>query len=608
MRFGRSPLASLCCSLLAIPAPAQDGVRWPSFARVEDAAGNGLAGAIVTFAGHVPHLGSEVVPEDVLVVQADARGRAQAKLLPGLCYVAWAVGPAAADGQVATAPVQGWFGAGALLTLRLGPPQPSRSIVVRGAEAWQAQGPLQFWALVGAPGPELELTPVGDRLSLPAGPLQAIEVRDRDGRPLWHVAGDSQELVVPPPRRLVVRAVDEADAPLAGAVVRHRVGRLTPWRLDNFSGVVEVRWRELGTTGADGRCEVVVPYAADPLQEATHGDLLLFAGAAGRPSVASGVFNRALYQSDHKVPVGTKVGDELRFVLRPQAPLQGNVGAVAPGSFVHLSAVCKLYVERTSYLHDARSFLAPVAADGTFAFADLPAELHSCRLTLVPPRGQPATMPMFQSMTGRELPPLVAAADGPGQLGEVIVDLSLQVTDPGGGPARGNIAFLVPAEQRGVLLRDSVVRVPLDTRGAVTLRLAPGRWLVMAASEAGYGVQSIELAAGQRELKLAMQPLSQLRVELRDDQGRPIAGATVQSRGTTTRGSNDLQQSLLQGLRSQQQRTSWVGLRTDADGRLSIPFVPIDGVAQRLELSWPGGTSGEFVLEPADDWLALRPR
>ena len=59
----------------------------------------------------------------------------------------------------------------------------------------------------------------------------------------------------------------------------------------------------------------------------------------------------------------------MRCVL-PEAP----AGAIA-----HIAAICKLHLQRNSYLHDARVFTAEVSADGTFVFDDVPAELHSNR-------------------------------------------------------------------------------------------------------------------------------------------------------------------------------------------------------------------------------------
>jgi len=603
-------LAAVAAVVCSVRLPAQTGgQRRPTFARAETAAGAPLAGAVVTFAGRVPHLGVDVADKDIVQVATDVRGRAQAKLLPGLCYTAWVAGPAAADGRVAVSSPHAWFSAGALVSLRTGEPEAPRRLQLRGLDAWSSRGPLQFHLLFMSPGPELPLAIENGELLVPPGPLAAIEVRTAQGEPLWHALGADGVFVVPPPRRVRVQVVDDNGVPLASALLRHRVGRLVPWRLDNFGGVVEDRWRDLGRTGADGRTEVEVPYAGDPLREQQHGDLVLFAAVAGRPAVAGGVFQRGLYRNDHLVTASAGPIDELQFVCRPVPPLSGNIGPVPAGSFVNLAAVCKFFVETTSFRHDARSFTAPVAADGSFTFTDLPAELHSARLSLVS-GGEafdgPMSMPMFQTLPGRELPALVAGAAGPGLIGEAVADLRLVVTDAGGGPARGTVAFVAPAEPRGVLLRDSVVRVPLDQGGAATLRLCPGAWVVMAATDSGYVAEQLALTAGGHGRQLRMQPMRQLRVELRDDQGRPIAGAQLQSRGTTTRGSDDPLQSMLQGLRNQQ-RGLWASLRTDAEGRVVIPFVPIDGVVQKMELHWAGRRSEEFVLNAAEDGLLVRP-
>jgi hypothetical protein len=69
----------------------------------------------------------------------------------------------------------------------------------------------------------------------------------------------------------------------------------------------------------------------------------------------------------------------------------------------------------------------------------------------------------------------------------------------------------------------------------------------------------------------------------------------VRSRGTTTRGTNDPVSSILQGL-STTTNTRWRRLRTDEAGVVTIPFVPVEGVEQRVELRWSGGRSEEFAL------------
>lgn len=599
-------LVAFECSPLSAQAGEADVVRRPTFARVEDHAGQPLCDAVVTFAGGIPHLGVEVGPRDVLQVQTDARGRAQAKLLPGLCYVAWVVGKAEADGRCAVSAVHPWFGAGALLTLRCGAPEAPVRLRVEGAAPWRSRGPLRFVAFTSVPGTEtaLAVSEQGELL-VPPGPIQGIEVQTADGVPLLHASPAGPTLVLPPPRTVHVRARDEQGAPLAGAQVRLRVGRVQPWRHDSLGSVVEDRWRPLGVTDAEGRCEAEVPYPADPMQDQGRGDLLMFVGAPGRPSVLGGVCNGEFYVDDRKAtkpPQG-----ELVFTCKRVEPLVGAVGRAPAGTVVQLAAVCKVFLERTSYRHDARTFHAPVAPDGSFRFDDVPAELHSCRFSLVPPAGAPSLWPVFPPQRGRELPPEVKVPDPAVWLAVDQAEVTLQFLEANGGPARGVVAFLTPATNNGVLVRDAAVRFPLDARGSASLRLVPGAWAVLAWTETGWAARGFEWKAGEATETLAMQAHQQMRLELRDQRGQPIADAKVVVRGTTTRGTGDPLQSILQSLRSQWVAT-WNALRTDAAGRVVIPFIPVEGVTQKLGLAWDGGSTDDLVMEATEDWVAVRPR
>ncbi|HEU4420096.1 MAG TPA: hypothetical protein VFT55_14270, partial [Planctomycetota bacterium] len=426
-------------------------MRQPTFVRVLSVGGEPISNAVVTFVGSVPHLGAAAGPRDELQVASDARGRAMARLQPGLCYVAWAVGPGDDAGCGMLSPVLGYFGAGALLELRCTQRYKPRLLRVEGADAWNTLGPLGYFLLTAARGTETALVIEDGVISVPPCPNAVIEVRCRDGQPLSSTPAADDVIAIPAPRSLAVRVVDENGAPLAGVGVKHRVHRLLPWRSDGLGGVAEDRFRELARTDADGHAVVQVPYPADPLEQQNHGDLLLFAGAAARPAVCGGVFNRALCMDDHRVD---KVpGNELVFTCKRVAPLAGRCGPMPAGTVAHLSAVCKMYMAGASYVHESRAFVTTVDEQGKFAFDDLPAELHSCRLAIVPPADQPRAVPLFPAMPGRTLPFEVGAgddgADAPAWAGST--SLGVQITEPAGGPARGVVAFLAPADQRGVL-------------------------------------------------------------------------------------------------------------------------------------------------------------
>jgi len=160
------------------------------------------------------------------------------------------------------------------------------------------------------------------------------------------------------------------------------------------------------------------------------------------------------------------------------------------------------------------------------------------------------------------------------------------------------------ADRSGVLLRDSLLRVPLDERGQASLRMQPGNWVVVVVTDDGFGGEGLEVGEAGARLDMKLAPLAQTTVTLRDANGEAVVGAKVRSRGTTTRGTNDAVGSIMQGLRATT-RMRWEGLRTDRDGRVVVPFVPVEGVRQRVELTWQGGRSEEFALV-ADEHLTVR--
>lgn len=594
--FRLGSLVFACVLAAASVAPAQqdrDERQFrPTFGRVVDAAGEPVAGAVVTLVGGTPHILPALQDLHVTEVETDKRGRAMARLQQGLCYVAWVSGPAR-DGQLATSEVVGYFSAGAMFELACGEPGPVPTLKLAGEDEWRHVGQLRYFAMTSMPGTEVEVQRAANgAFELPGGPFDKFEVRLPDGQALWH-ARVANELRLPPPQSVRVRAVDADGKPLAGAKVRHRVGRLSSWRLDGLRSVGEDRMRDLGATDEDGRCVVEVPFEGNPLKDG-RGNLLLFVEPDGRPSVAGGIWGSSFYVSDHKVP--EIEGDELRFECAEVEPLRGVMPTAPAGTTAHLAAICKLYLQRNSYLHDARVFTAEVQKDGTFAFPDVPAELHSCRISFVPPPGSRWRPPVFAPERNRDLPTELLPLPGGAEHTLELVSLRLNVTDSTGGPARGAVAFLSAGDRTGILLRDSLVRVALDERGGADLLLMPGNWVVVVMTDSGFCGVPLDLDETTEKADVQLEPLASMKVTFTDGKGQPIVGATVRSRGTTTRGTNDPVNSILQGL-TRTARTTWERLRTDRSGRVEIRFVPVEGVRQRVRLLFADGRSEEFALE-----------
>lgn len=601
--------AAIAVAFVAAVPPAQandtDATRKPTFARVETKDGAPLANAVVTFAGCMPHVGVEAGPCDVQLVQSDARGRAQCKLQPGLCYVAWAVGPDAGGGSRVVSDPYGWFGASSLITLRCGEARTPRTLPVTGADRWAAKGPLRYVACTCAPGTDTTLEQdAGGKLVVPVGPFRTLEVRTNDGAPLLHANIDRAQLVIPPLQRLRVRARDENGAPLAGASVRLRVGRFEAWRLDSFAVVAQERWRPLGVTGADGTCTVEVPYAADPLHDQTSGDLLVFVGAPGRPAVAGGALSRELFVNDSRVAKGER--DELVFDCKRVQALAGSVGRVPAGTVVQLATISKMMVDQ-GWRGDARTYHAKVGADGSFAFDDVPADPQSCRFALVPAAGDNTAWPMFPAGRERQLPPEVQTPGASMLAADGLATLEVQVREAGGDPARGLVALLTCVNGSGLSARDSTVRFPLDARGTATVRLVPGRWAVTVCSDSGWVARLVDARAGSSRESLPMQAHQLMKLELHGADGRPIADARVRTRGVSVTGSGDPLQGVLQSLRSQWEK-GWSNLRTDADGRVALPFVPLETVVQKVALVWNGGSTDDLLLAAAEEWTVVSPK
>ena len=363
------------------------------------------------------------------------------------------------------------------------------------------------------------------------------------------------------------------------------------------------RHRLVGRTNADGRCVVTVPYGGKPFDKA--GDnLLLLVAPDDRPAVVGGVWQRSFYVSDHRVPAID--GDELVFTCAAAAPIRGTIAGVPPGTVAQLSAVCKLMANGNGFLHDPRAFASPVQPDGSFEFSAVPTEVHSCWLTLLPPQGSRWSAPMFAPESERALPEDVVSLDRGERLLPECGEIDLRVVGKRGGPAQGAIAWVAAADRPRVMMRDCLVRVPLDGAGGARLRLIPGEWVVAVVTEDGFAAERIRVDGSATSVELSLAPLATTKVCLVDTRGEPIAGARVRTRGISTSGALDPKLVVLYSL-AVSSRQQWKSLRTDEDGCAVIPFVPVANLEQRLQLRWDGGVTEDFGLT-ADQLLTLRPK
>ncbi|MBL8747621.1 MAG: hypothetical protein JNK78_00570 [Planctomycetes bacterium] len=570
-----------------------------TFARVLDADGSPVVRAVVTFAGHVPQLGA-LGPTDEVVVESDERGRATAKLQPGLCYVAWAVGPADAEGRSICSTPTAYFSAGALFELRCTGSILARRLAVTGTEAWAAEG-LRFFAVSPSPGTEIGLELRDGAIEVPPMPRATIEVRTADGRPLWSTPLPEGSIDVPPPQRVRIRVVDENGQPVPDATVRQRVALLRSWRMDGPGTASIERIRDLGRV--DGEAELLVCHDADPVREGGRGDMFLLVQAKGRAAVGGGVFKSWFVVDDQRQKQSP--GDVLVFRCPRQEPLTGNCGGAFAGGTAHLWVVAKITTAANSFAHDPRSFSVPIGADGSFVFDSVPADVHSMRLAIVPCEGGPAA-PLFPTMHGRTLPAEVVPIPGARPAPIEVSEFRVRLLEPDGDPGRGAVVSLIPlaATEAGIFLRDAAVRFPVDTRGEARVRVVGRQWAIVAVTSTGCGARYLDPDSAGASVELRLDPLASMSVRLTDANGDPIAGASPYLRGSAGSPTDPLGRAFAD---STGLRETWNAMRTDRDGRLRIPFLPFEGQSLRVLLQWPSGRTADFELVNGNS-IDLRPK
>ncbi|MCA8963341.1 MAG: hypothetical protein KDC48_00565 [Planctomycetes bacterium] len=603
----RSAAAAACLVAAAVAQARPADGREPTFVRVFSEAHAPLAGAEVTLVGCVPEI--EGGPVDRVVAVSDARGRVMARLRTDLCYAAWATGPAAANGAAAVSNIEGYFAAGAMFDLSCDEVVEPQPISIAGLEPYLQRGPVRLFVLGWNSAADFELQAVDGGWVLPPSPLckatqvgvRTLELRTGDGQPLLWFQGVLANLVVPPPKEVPIVVVDDKGQPLAGVSIKRRVGQLQAWRLDGYGGATRSRWSECGRTDAGGRLVATVPCEEAPLEHLGSQEFLFFAEAPGRTQVVGGVRYRNVYVNDHRVDKFE--GKELRFELPAVPPLVGRCPDLPAGTMVSLQSVARLWSSDNGFMHDYRSWTVPLGDDGRFEFAGLPDGLYSSRVSFWHPDRQ-LKAPLLQAESAKKVPDVLRVD---GAAAPVFSELQVSVLDVHGGPARGGVLQIGPGNRSGTQLRYSIARVPLDTAGSARLLLPPGPQALLAVTAHGFAGKLCVVPAGVASCELQLQPFAAMPVRFVDNDDQPIAGATLRVTRATTRGSSDPVQGLLQGMESQL-RWRMMQLRTGADGRLSIPFVPIEGVTLQLTLQSDRGATMPFEIEAADEEVELRPK
>ena len=562
-----------------------------------------LAAATVTLVGIGSWFDPSLDAPDVVEAATDARGFFRANVLPGLPYAAFAAGPPDARGARSRSTVDGWFGAGATITLVCAAADGPFAVTVKGLDAWGGQGALLRTAQPACEGGMLlpfAVANPGDKggvAAWPAIPGGAVRIATATGQLQWlrtAPLGGADALALPPPRELRCSVVDDQGAPVPGASIRWRADVFTD---DGIDGVQTMRRRlevPVGTTGTDGTVTLRLP-VDDPLDKLAGANAMFVASAPRRQERVSGYSGTHWFRDDQRIaPDGDAT---LRFTLAPVPPVRGTVtfDGAAAGRFgsARLDVVAKLQVGKGSYVHDPRSYATAVAADGTFAFDGVPTDVRQSQLLLFPRDGG---APVAASpVVGRD----------PGARFELtaLATLQLSMFDARRGPAAGHVVYLRAEPGPRSPVEPARLRACVDAAGRAELSLWPGDWFVFAADGEACAWSHLTLVAGQRqacELRLDAFPV--VRGLLRGDDGEPVAGAAVVLRGIATAnpGPRDEGDPLARSfLRAHAQRMLRA-VRSDRTGAFAIPYPPLDDLVLNVQFIGGARSSPRFDLRRGD--------
>ncbi len=466
---------------------------------VLDANGRPLRGATVTFVGAVLPIVDAYANVDRVQVQSGDGGRFTAPLLRHADYSVWA---AIERGTVGLASaVRHPIGGGHELVLTVDSVPPLRELRPFDLEAWEADGPC---ALAVAPVlPVLSPVPVARRDGVVRLPPFAgawhLFVRDAHGGLVHAVTlrpdhDGFAEPVVPAPRTVQVRTVDEHGGAIAGAELWVRMGA----SLARVAGAPSpATWHHVGTTAGDGALEHVL--GADG-----QDSFAFVARAAGR-SVGASALGRP---SGPAFPVGLP----LPIVLPPghgtvaRWPTSGPRlhGRVLPGVGVRAlagtSREWQLYVDPNG---GWRPETAPQAVE--LAVAAMP--------------------------VGTGTVPVIARLDPDAQQTLRCTDLGTLRLHGAAAPLR---LLVQPVPDRPAPGNEPSVTLSLDL--PATLRLGVGRWRLLASDGEGFAWHELDLLPGATDLRLQMQPLAMRTGQVFPAGGGSPLGAVVSCVGAATDG------------------------------------------------------------------------
>lgn len=605
MFWNRGPLLPLLVASTTLLAQEQTTIG-----RFLTADGAPIANAVVTFATSRQDVFDALTPAKVVTATTDERGAFKVKLQQGDVHSLWALGPAGAEGSWCS-PVQEGVVASNVLELRASErvaPKPLHVTVPKELGA----GPFTlevFAAMRHAPPLRLPLPVDGDITLPPLPPGQPVlRLLDRQGRPVvgWFWPNGSKTQPAAAQRRLV-EVVDEDGKPVPNA----HVAALVSWGV--FGGTF-ASWRPIHSlvegppTDATGRTFLVLaehnPQGFVAWTNDRHARL-----ANTIPHIVDGVPQQPTQgeQPDASLPIrliartGPVLGGTLRRGSSPFAGLR--VVAMVDGE-------CRREERGVSTSNGFESMHVGVTdAEGRFTMPDVARPLRSLGLAWdlgdgVPcyplPRKDVPTQPLDLDVATWPL-------------------ATFRLRTEGAAPPTTSHFLLWPA----AIERNSKPLLLVGERsGQVRGRFEPGEWFVFATDGERCAVQLVDVPAGETaRVDLASQPLARMRGRATTAAGKPATDAWFHSDTWNASGPvtfefeawRQLDEPTVQRLtRLLMPRVTtihgglWAPLRTDAEGRFSLPLLPMRNCVMKGHFGGIRGLPIEF--RAADDLELVLPR
>ena len=525
-------------ALLSTVAISQEAARDRGFGRVTDKDGKPWVGAEVHLM-HRPHA-SIADPKfgDTLLLKTDAKGLFKAQLLVGAAYSAWAIGPVEADGSYRITALKTDAVLRSPILLKEGNRQYVRKVRPVPHESWNGHEPLRWRASIeGNQRIGLGQWLIADAdgiLTLPRWPgryqfLQAwandwlayrlgfttsetfakqygLTLGSKSAKPTdKNVRAQLQavhELDIPPRRVRDLELTDEkTGAPIADARI---LIETMPFDL------------QAHRSSDQGIVHAVYAHDVEVVKRVPFRWLIL------PPANAEYSLNPTSYKSDdppvmaRQLPDGRTLDGRLLLAGEPVASvplmLDGSIGSGNGGSWFGV---------------DPR--VIPTDPNGTFHVRG--------RTERYPFRLIAALSPTMRKTLSRDkdwpVAPLAVlhweSSKLPAKLGDIHLEslrgIDVQVTQPDGSPT-GSIPVLLTRVGLGSDAPSDPVRVYTDRRGHVRV-LAPSSDSVLVHAVTEHGAAWQRLDANSDTVDLRIDPNHVAKIQVVDQQGKPIAGGSL---------------------------------------------------------------------------------